>query len=590
MPSRPKKRRSEGQAYETVPIVKQVQFTAPKRTIKDRAPSWSAASKFQQTITQMNPFFEMYYPDADNENLEDYDEEQESYVASPVGRKRRRITPEEAPARRIQTRSARRQAIKTEHRSEEEDREKQPKLPQRTVVTQPSKPRPPPVLMPPPKTPRSRRRKEIPSSQSPADTPLSTQSRRSVRAYSQSPLKEKSTNVMLPPSSQRKDSRWTKKLEVADSMETVEDDCPVLSRISSRISLLPSLNTGLEDVEDTGEALPDSSNVPATKLLQAKEIPESSQQQHPDDRQSSQDQMAREILDSDEEDEDEDGEFDAGQGSQITLASIDLSLPNSNQRHAFGLFPSDLIEFEPETIDSQMSAPSRSAAESTAEDQSEVGNSGITKASNSNDLEASDPITPSLSHEQQSESEGASAQLHNDLRHVTQAGGLETESQFEGAWNYYYPADTTNLASDPSDLLSSLEYINPTTSTPMTVPTQLLPPRQTINSTPLKFPVPPSQATTVDIMQSSPRRIPSSSRGLPLQRKIRSSSRVFPSSPPPMSPTTSSPSTTRKAADPWAGFEWNGVRLTDSQLLPESLMDDSQMGPPLTQESLDEEL
>ncbi|KAK4696895.1 hypothetical protein P7C71_g1100, partial [Lecanoromycetidae sp. Uapishka_2] len=584
MPARTKKRRSEGQVYKATPSLKQVDFPAPRRSIKEQAPSWSAPSKYQQTITQMNPFFEIYHPDAENRNLEYSDEEDEDTIlAAPVARKRRKITLQEPPARKIETRSSRRQVFKQEHPQQEVDESEgeQLKLPSNRTQMKPSMPQSSAVLMPPPKTPRSVMKKEIPSSQSPVDTPLSYKSRDSTRDTSRSPLKERSTNL-VPPFSQKRGSHWTKKLEVADSMETVEDESPVLSRVSSMISLT-SRTPRAEDTKDAAEALPQISEIPTPNIDNLREIPESSQRRDLDERRSSQAQMDREILDSDEELDDEYVESEAGLEVQPPLLNLNASIPNSNQRSAFGLFPSELVEFEPEGIETQVSSPSGSAADFFLK--------GGTEANNASGMEASYFTTPRRSQQQHSDSDGASAQLRDDLRRATQAGGLETESQFEGAWNPYHPGNIIDLASDPSDLRSSPEHVGQTPSEPTAVPTQLLTPRPTTSSSPLKIPVPPSQATTVDITQSSPPKMPSSSHRLPSQRKMRSSSQVYPSSPPPMAPPTSSPTDTRKAADPLAGFEWNGVRLTDSQLLPESLMHDSLLEPPLvlTQESLDDD-
>lgn len=592
MPAKSKKRRSEGQVYRSTPNLKQLDFPAPRRTIKDRTPSCSAPSKYQQTITQMNPFFKMYHPDAENEDLDYYDEEQESYVASPVGRKRRKITPKNAPARKIETRSARKQAIKAEQQNEKADRSRRPEFPQRQALVESSKPQSLAALMAPPKTPHSRRKKEIPSSQSPFDTPLSTRSRRSIREYSQSPLKERSTNIMLPPSSQKRAPYWTKKLEVADSMETVENDSPILSRVSSMVSLT-SRTARPEEIEDTAEGSPQLPNVPVAGIINTKEIPESSQRLDQDESIKDHGQVDKEILNSDEEDDDGNEEFDAGLETQATLASVDLSLPDSIQRHAFGLFPSDLIEFEPERIETPVSSPNEPAKELHTGDQAKVHFPEIVEADDANHVAALDRTSRLRSQQQHFDTDGASAQLHNDLRRATQAGGLETESQFEGAWTSYDPAKVIDLESDPLIMLSSPEpeRADRPPSTPTTVPTQLLPFRASM-STPFTLPIPPSQATTVDITQPSPRNMPSSSHALTSQRKMPSSSQAFPSSPP-LAPPTSSPITARKGADAWAqGFEWNGVRLTDSQLLPESLMEDSQLGPPLilTQESLGDEL
>ena len=78
------------------------------------------------------------------------------------------------------------------------------------------------IPIPLPKTPQPPRRKEIPCSQSSTDTNLSTQSRRSVREVSRSPLKERSTNIgnfitgALPGLN---GNYRVPKLEIADSME-----------------------------------------------------------------------------------------------------------------------------------------------------------------------------------------------------------------------------------------------------------------------------------------------------------------------------------------------------------------------------------
>ncbi|KAL8875092.1 MAG: hypothetical protein Q9192_009103, partial [Flavoplaca navasiana] len=77
-----------------------------------------------------------------------------------------------------------------------------------------------------PKTPRTVRRKVIPSSQSPADTPISTCKRKSRTCQDVTPLKERSVNT---PSkswafSQSKTTQKIPRLEVADSTDVENDD------------------------------------------------------------------------------------------------------------------------------------------------------------------------------------------------------------------------------------------------------------------------------------------------------------------------------------------------------------------------------
>ena len=630
----PRKPRSTGNKVDSTSNLKQVQFTAPKRTIKERGPTWSAPSKFQQTITQMNP--SIYIPEPEYEGLAtDDDQEQESYVASPVRRKRRKITPAKTSSRKTGTRSAKRQTItqmdpfralyhpelEDENLDDLEDKLKENNVPspmkrkrnvspekapsgkfrkrrlkqevsemehqlgrgtqyderQHKRGSRPWQQKSSGRILPPPVTPRSQRKKEIPSSQSPADTPLSTQSRRFFRAYSRSPLKERSTNIALAKTSCRDGARWRKKVEIADSLESREDESPVLMRASTSIGASSSENAC--EFGDKFSQLPMDSTITRTAALDHNSA--KGQRHETEKKDSDRNISGREIVDSNEEDDDDDP--DVSLARQATLHSKDTSLTQQrapdNQRHRFKAAGS--------------SSSPQSPQQSNLRNRDSIERSGLINHISTKPT-LSPPLVPPF---RRTDSEQASAQLLKDLRCVTEPS-LESESQFEAGWHSYHPP--TNDNDSPPNLLSSPTTIESPSSASMTVPTQLLPPRTTAestqsnNSAKLKLPVPPSQATTTDATQPSPRRMPSSQL-FPSPYKLPASSKAaaFPSSPPPMPPPSSSLVGENTAADLGMGFQWNGIRLTDSQLLPESLLNDSLIGPVggfgLSQESLEEE-
>ena len=546
MSTRSKQRRSAGRIYETEPNIKQAHFPATKRTFRDKHPTWSAPAKYQQTITQMNPFHAIFHPDIENEDLE-YDEEQhKSYITSPVGRKRRKVTPEALPTRKIQTRSLARSPAKAEPVSK--GKASQLKVLPRLDQSRPSKDDTPATVMPPPRTPRSFRKREIPSSQSPADSPLSTQSRASVRSYARSPLKERSANRMLSTTTPRKVPHWIRKLEVADSMENDENESPITTPVDKTKYFEPTSPLS-EDL-----ASPGATQVPpalAVKSSILKQIPDSRSEGSRGSTDTSQ-SKADLILDSDAECDNEDDESKAntswGMYSRYYRDQACSNLPDQRR------------PLSPTTTQ----ATGIKAGYAATHDPDKWSSS-----SNLGDKSATIPVS-------HPDSDEASAQLANDLHRVSAPGGLQTESQYENAWVPYQPTNASNSDSDFMSSPANEAQDSTLMPAPMTVPTQILPP----STTPFRRAIPPSQATTIDITQPSPRKMPSSS------------SMALPSSPPPVPPppSSSSPNAGGGAVDPWVGFEWNGARLTDSQLLPESLMNDSITGPPeisdLSQEDL----
>lgn len=598
MPRGPKKRKPTVKSFNTVPNPKKqvVLTTKNLTTIKVKHPAWSAPNMRQQSITQMDPLRDYYHPELDNEVLKT-DEEEDSYVASPTRNKRRRVTPEKQYSRKIETRSAKRQAAKEEPAIEEQ--ENQVILPSPGVEAKAHMLRAKmSTAMLPPNTPVSLRRKEIPSSQSPADTPFSAQSRQSLRDYTRSPLKEKSTNIDSSLKSPMKGARWSKVLEVADSMETEDEDSPPPVRVESTSGFVGSI---AEPEHIAGEEPQLPSHAFSVHVDDFNERLRAAQRPVKEIQNSSQSRLRHEVVDStDEENDNEEAEaFNAGLETQAALASTDFSQKGSGQSSKpmpTTLRPArDEAELPPVQRNASASpdplnAQTRSARQSNVENHIQVHSP---KKVEFVDLASSDPpcpTTPSPLRERPSDPEEASAQLFADLRRDTQPMGLQTESQYEQGWTTYTPADDIN--SDLEPVPYSGKPVEPPSSGVMTVPTQFIRPPI---STPPKFykaPVPPSQATTVDLTQPSPRNVTSSSQAVTQRssRNLPSSSQAHPSSPPPMPPPSSSPLESRKL-DPWAGYKWDGVRLTESQLLPDSLLEDSQVGPPpLSQESWAEEL
>lgn len=598
MPVRPKKRKPTVQSFETVPNPKKqvVLTTKNLTTIRVKHPAWSAPNMRQQSITQMDPLRDYYHPELENEDLKTDDEEEDTYVASPTRNKRRRVTPKKQYARKFETRSAKRQAAKEEPRVEEQ--EDQDVLPSRGLEAEvPMFRAKMPTTMLPPKTPVSLRRKEIPSSQSPADTPFSTQSRQSLRDCTRSPLKEKSTNVDSSMQSPMKGARWSKRLEVADSMETEDEDSPPSVRVESSIEFVGSIAEP-EHIAEEEPLLP--SRAFSIHVDDFNQRLKAAQRTVKEIQNSSQSRPRHEVIDStDEEDDNEEAEaFNAGPETQAALASTDHSHKSSDQLPEPRPITSKPAGDEAELAPGQRNAsaspdplnvPSQPARQSNVEDHLSVHRPKKVEFVDLASPDAPSPTTPSPLSERPSDPQEVSTQLIADLHGDTQPSGLQTESQYEQGWTIYTPAD--EIQSDLEPVPYSPKPVEQPSSGLMTVPTHLI--RPPISSPPkfYKVPMPPSQATTVDVTQPSPRNVTSSSQAVTQRSpKLPLSSQTYPSSPPPMPPPSSSPLESRKL-DPWAGYKWDGVRLTESQLLPDSLLDDSQVGPPpLSPESWAEEV
>ena len=484
-----RKRRSIGSKVDGKSDNKQAQVTAPKRTIKERGPTWSAPSKIQQTITQMTPsiylpkpeydglttdddqeqesyiastgrrkrrkvtpaktssrrtgtrsaqchtitqmvpFRALYHPELEEENLDDLENEhKENNVPSPVKSRKRKVSPENAPSGKIQKRRQKQEKSHIEHQHGHgtESDERQPKK-ENTRSKQTSVEE----TLHPPVTPRSKR-KEIPSSQSPAETPLSTRSRRSFRAYSRSPLKERSSNFAPATTSRRGGSRWGRKVEIADSMESREEESPVLKRASTSIN-----SSGPENASGFGgkfSQLPTDSTVTRTAGLEY--ISDNWQWEETQRKGSNRGILRREIIDSDEENEDDDP--DASLVGQARLHSKDTNVTqqrvHDNQR--------------------DRSRAARSSSSPQSQQQSNVRNHhSIERSRLSKHISTKPTPSPPSSNAPfpLTDSEQASARLFHDLHRVTEPT-LETESQFEACWHSYHPPPASLPSSPPPQL------------------------------------------------------------------------------------------------------------------------------------------
>jgi len=343
MPSHPKRRAPSRRVYTSAPNDRQVHFPSRGRSINPTKPTPPASRTRQQTLTQID-FVTKYLPQDDDLDL-DYIEK----VASPKRkrrttlpskdalkedgssrRKRRKTLPaqctetaleeERSPERRrrrtlpvndtpsiVETRTSRRRKVKQGPESEQNATSTTTGKQSNATRTQASPAR---SELIPPRTPATARKVEIPSSQSPADTPLSTQRTPSMRSPVRSPLKARSTNVRVPLNAGLKGGKltgWHPKLEVKSSVSWENEDSQPLTvspflRTEGkreydfrRSDSLNGLHSRQEEEEKTNGAVqgPIRTAEPFKRPTSTPQFDQSSK---------------TEIRDSDDEDEDEEGE------------------------------------------------------------------------------------------------------------------------------------------------------------------------------------------------------------------------------------------------------------------------------------------
>ena len=562
MPARRKKRQPAGRVYEATTRPKQTHFTPRNRTVSARNVSSSAPGTRQQTLTQLD-FVQRFNP-ADEDELALIGEEDK-----PRARKRRKTLP--ATPRTVLTRAAKRRSVRDEAEGDDGDDELKENTRERPYHQEAEKSLtvPAEIAMPPPKTPRTIRKTEIPSSESTA-TPLSTRSRQSIRSISRSPLKERSTNsaiIQRLQSGLGKKVNFVPKLEIRDTFDNESEG----SELSTQARF-----AGGKTLDTTGFPLQ------LSELSQRGLISEESQDQV--EKLSAHhgvQNIKAEIEDSVDGDGEEDPEnqedieFGVGNETQAALVHAGISSDNLGTgddwsfNEAMESMDNDRARpFMPKAVNSGPKPTLRTnepgkLLEETHDDiyrepiqsielsQKEPKDNHQPRPPNSN------PTTPSKS---QSYSVEASAQLTNELRHLTQSRNhrpiLETESQFENSFHDYRPPNRI-LSPDYEDASAQPEGHNSyhTAISDMPLPPPL-PPR---------LPIPPSQATTADLTQA------------PFGVTTRSSFQPFHFSSSPFNSSENDPGSQNSAV-------WDGKPLTDSQLLPDSLMMDSVHPAPVWEE------
>ncbi|CAL8578760.1 hypothetical protein XPA_004533 [Xanthoria parietina] len=534
---------------------------APKK--KKRA---SKPPRQKHTITQMDPFRQQRYSD-DSHTHSDFE------PSDPPSRRKKRKSTSSAPvAPTVQTRSAKRRvtlpAVQKGLNVSPSDEEHQSSAARASPL-----PKSQDLTMPAPKTPTKVRRKVIPSSQSPADTPISTRKRSRRNTEDITPLQERSVNTpsRSQATSRRKSVLWAPKLEVADSTDVENEDSQCLipiivqphptpvDRTSTPRSQIPQKQScskpptdpPLADNTNIATSLPVSPRERRLRIMGKKDIIADSDHDAVDPAS----QSSRRAID------DEDYRSPLGPRSSSRSPHVSAIKPLNFQNQGFvgkTPYPHDDEDNNNsyETVSTQvLLQPTRPAP-----------------------LRDQDPGRSIITDEAATRPAREVPQFSSPTR-LQRGPVLETESQFENAWRDYTPP-----LEDDGDSSKTTDRDAITVDTPAHEPFLSLVDRctNTDSSTDLQLLplIPPSQATTTDTTQVSLRhpRIPHETpiRNTPLQRRSSPSQQRHALS-------SSSPFHTRKGqgADTYMGYQgWNGVPMTESQLLPDSLLNDS-LGLPL---------
>ena len=610
MPTRRKRHGPTARTYETVERPKQAHFTPRNRTVTSKDFSLSTPRTRQQTLTQID--FVSRYPSEDESADLNYIEDE-----APRGRKRRKTIPEAQPARNVETRATKPNAKRRETNLEsmedvtpaqlDEDSarldEDSAQLDEDPAITLHPRVDTAPFIMPQPRTPKKIRKMEIPSSQSPIDTPLSTRSRTSARSNSRSPLKQRSTNLLISrpiPPGTRKGIGLTPKLEVKDTYDYENEDSSrsTRSRSSRQRSTEEYVAAGASFLRllDHPEYFEEKTEKEEAGDLVNREIPDTGMTDAALSSAAERENIKSEVADSSDEGDavGEEDDFSVGNDTQAALGAFGIISSQTrnqtqhqsteaeehnesslgNNETATGLAGSRHDEADSQKPQQQPGKPAVLSRRSSSTTSS--GPSQHSPAPGSLGSTPPDISIPKGHLFPRTISEEASNQLTNDLIRLTQPYPIiETESQFQSAWRDYSPP--RNYDDEERNQEEQEEQDLP--HIPSDTPSADLPPQ-----------VRPSQATTVDVTQSSPHII--RTRSSPLNLRTQPWQLRSQIHPPSQLHLSSSPPATVFSSSPVKDVEivWNGERLTDSQLLPDSLMNDSLPAPPpLTQESLDEE-
>ncbi|MCJ1417347.1 hypothetical protein MMC32_003690 [Xylographa parallela] len=692
MPTKTRKNPTARRVYERIDRSKQTFFTPQNRTVLNRNPSLSTPTSRQQTLTQID--FVCRLPDEDEDMDLDYmpeetprekkrrrdmpasdEQDEDASYEEPVPKKRKRrktapaaigdnndvtllndqpssVRPKRKPvsktvlAPKVKTTPSKGTAKKTAKKSTKSVQarpEEAARIYEERHSPQAQSRRSSEIMMPPPRTPKTVVKTEIPSSQSPGNTPLSMHSRRSIRNDSRSPLKEKSSNRCMtkPRNDGGKSVRWTPKLEVRDTFEG-EPLSPVKKRPVAQVPKLVIRDTfepsseGSELSTVTQASRSDTisqkrpmilgSDNPMSDTPLASISSDSFQPRLSSTRSASTptletiqlDQSRRsEIQETDDElCEGQHGEdnFDIGLDTQAALHNAQTLSPDACYEHE--QIPSIVEDFN-----NAMRAAAKGSTAIPLPPTRTIWSHGVTtnhhhqrdvpsttalrtppsKRRTNNHSPLATTQVPRTPPPRLSDSDQASAQLTADLLRETQRPTNPLPSKAPQPRGIPRPSSSPILIDDDDDddddnnddplpTSTSNRVFEPTPTYP-SPPTALLPfPSQ-------RPPVPFSQATTADATQSSPRpsytQVPSSPQTTTLPRPRTSLfDKAFRAGRPAV-PTIISSSPVGSAAERSSPVLplWDGRPLTDSQLLPDSLMDMTVPRPPwgLSQESLGEE-
>ncbi|KAL8840436.1 MAG: hypothetical protein Q9176_003934 [Flavoplaca citrina] len=531
----------------------------------------------KQTITQMDPF-RLQFP-SDDGHLQSDDE----HRSPPRQCKKRKSISSTPVARTVPTRSAKKKAEAGIQKALGISPTKEGhKLPDAHMYRVSPLPESHDVTMLPPKTPRTVRRKVIPSSQSPADTPISTCKRKSRTCQDVTPLKERSVNT---PSkswafSQRKFIQKIPRLEIADSTDVENDDSQSLSQFFVQKHPTPFQVAAPRPEATQNEPHPNISSSPP--LADNNKIAASPRSFSPE--QNFQISKSDDTLN----DSDHDAKDSAKQSfrraingtisqSSTAAGSIEgfpntsvINLTNHQGPESIGHVTRSYDDDNINDDDSFETVPTQLVLQPTP--QPKLGPNPT-----ENSQEKRNASLSFVADERATKIDHKASQSSSPIR-FKRGPVLETESQFENAWRDYTPpmesdGNSSNGGGESLTVISpayepSLPLFNQRTNIDSSTSIQSLPP------------VPPSQATTVDQTQASTKH--TQSHPTPAQ----STAVQVPSSPPNQRQalSSSSPFHTRKsrAADTYMGYQgWNGVPMTESQLLPDSLLDHDVGLPPV---------
>ncbi|KAL8931495.1 MAG: hypothetical protein Q9211_006920 [Gyalolechia sp. 1 TL-2023] len=537
-----------------------------KRPRKSGTPKPKSKPQQKQTITQMDPFKQQIYPP------EDVGDRADDHVLVPAtvpSRKKRKSTSITPTASTVQTRSSKRMSggssvdMEAKVPSDLHKQDTSDADPEAATLLPESQD----LQMPPPKTPRRPGKKVVPSSQSPAETPISTHGRRKEKDQNVTPLGERSVNT--PSKSRlfnrRKSVQWAPKLVVADSTNWEDEDSETLfppivrNRPSEQKLLSPQLRS------------PSNQPMPRTPSSVERFLNNLFRSPHLSPRRPNSRTIQRKATIADSEDE----------GNSLSSGSPEQT-NNSPSRKPDRPRPSRNVSDKsgPPTPPNHQTQDTQRSRRSPQDVQRETSFGAIpTQLVHPQNENAPPAFEHTTTHGQDtpnkhsSDTEEASAQLENELLQSSspvparQPPVLETESQFDNAWRELTPPQL--------DLEDEHAIEQPAEPTLPTIP----PPTRNGQPTDLPTlpPIPPSQATTTDITQATPHRT-----------RLNNDSRTLVSSPAqhpqPFLSSSSSPFRPRKEQAPttFMGYQgWNGVRMTDSQLLPQSFLDDSLELPPM---------